>query len=170
MHQSLCIFVFLAYLVLSTIALPAASPYTAPIGHIRYKLLHNETSLFVNQTLKTKVIEDSIKTKVGIRKASPVNIPNVKIPSGLPTQLSEATISGLAPVAAAPGDSGKSGCIPGTTNTQSNQCSSGIPYCCSPNGDGGTVSNPMLFLRSMSLFSLYKYGNLFSYNRTQLPE
>jgi hypothetical protein len=36
-----------------------------------------------------------------------------------------------------PAIGGASGAGCSTNNSQSNQCSSGIPYCCSPDGDGG---------------------------------
>jgi hypothetical protein len=56
------------------------------------------------------------------RAADPINLPNLKMPSGgLPS------VSGVTPTTAA--------CPP--ASNQSNQCSTGIPYCCSPDGDGG---------------------------------
>lgn len=60
------------------------------------------------------------------REAKSPTLPVISIPAiSIPT----IAIPTIAPA-------GTAGC-PASSNSQSNQCSSGVPYCCSPDGDGG---------------------------------
>jgi hypothetical protein len=166
MHQSLSIFIFLTYFILPTIAVPATSLSVSPFGNVSHKPIHNETTPFINVT-----VEAGKQSRIGTRKALPVNIQNMKMPSNLPAYPGGATVPGLVPAGVEAGGAGNSGCVPATTNSQSNQCSSGVPYCCSPNGDGGTLFSLLHFVFPR-LFPTPRGEKrpLISYGRTQLPK
>jgi hypothetical protein len=120
---------FLSPFLTGVFAFPPVPNYISFLDRPPHKPYTNKTKALLNLTL-----EAGFEASIQARKASPVNVPNVKMPSNLPSLPGGAGIPGL--VGGGVGTGAE--CPAATTNNQSNQCSSGVPYCCSPDGAGGT--------------------------------